>query len=73
MIAPLVEDLAAEMGDRVRFLKMDIDANPATPGQLGIMSIPTLIIFKDGQPAERSIGYRPNLKGDLKQKLEGLL
>jgi thioredoxin 1 len=52
---------------------MDIDANPATPGRLGIMSIPTLIIFKDGQPAERTVGFRSNLKGDLKEKLEALI
>ncbi len=73
MIAPVVEDLASELGDQVRVLKMDIDANPSTPGRFGIMSIPTLIIFKDGQPADRTVGYRSNLKGDLKQKLESLL
>lgn len=73
MIAPVVEDLASELGDQVRVVKMDIDANPATPAQLGIMSIPTVIIFKDGQPAERMTGYRPSIKNDLKQKLEALL
>jgi len=57
----------------VKFLKMDIDANPATPSKLGIMSIPTLIIFKDGRPAERTVGYRSNMKGDLREKLEALL
>ena len=73
MIAPVVEDLAAELSDRVKFVKMDIDANPQVPGRLGIMSIPTLIIFKDGQPAERTVGFRSNLKGDLKEKLEALI
>src|SRR6266571_3385377 len=65
MIAPIVE--------KVKILKMDIDENPATPMSLGIMSIPTVIIFKDGKPAERTVGYRPNMKGDLKAKLEALI
>jgi thioredoxin 1 len=73
MLAPVVEQVALELDGRIMVVKMDIDANPATPGRLGIMSIPTLIIFKDGQPAERTVGYRSNLKGDLKQKLEALL
>ena len=73
MIAPIVEQLHGELGDKVSVVKMDIDANPATPTSLGIMSIPTVIIFKDGKPAERTIGYRPNMKGDLKAKLEALI
>jgi thioredoxin 1 len=73
MIAPVVEDLANQMGDRVTVLKMDVDQNPSTTRQLGIMSIPTVIIFKDGRPAERIMGYRPTIKSDLKQKLEALL
>ena len=73
MIAPVGEDLATELGDKITVLKMDIDANPAIPGSLGVMSIPTVIIFKDGKPAERTVGYRPNMKGDLKAKLEALI
>ncbi len=73
MIAPIVEQIYGELGDKVSFMKMDIDENPATPMQLGIMSIPTVIIFKDGKPAERTVGYRPNMKGDLKAKLEALI
>ena len=73
MIAPIVEQIHGELGDKVTFMKMDIDQNPATPMSLGIMSIPTVIIFKDGKPAERTVGYRPNMKGDLKAKLEALL
>ncbi len=73
MIAPVVDDLASELGGQVKFVKMDIDANPEVPGRLGIMSIPTLIIFKGGQAADRTVGYRSNLKVDLKQKIESLL
>jgi thioredoxin 1 len=73
MIAPIVEQIHGELGDKVKFMKMDIDENPTTPMSLGIMSIPTVIIFKDGKPAERTVGYRPNMKGDLKAKLEALI
>jgi thioredoxin 1 len=73
MIAPVVEEVARELNGQVKVVKMDIDANPATPGKLGIMSIPTLIIFKDGRAAERTVGYRSNLKIDLKEKLEALI
>ena len=73
MIAPIVEQLQKELGDKVKVVKMDIDENPATPMSLGIMSIPTVIIFKGGKPAERTVGYRPNMIGDLKAKLEALV
>jgi len=73
MIAPIVEQIHGELGDKVTVMKMDIDENPATPNRLGIMSIPTVIIFKDGKAAERTVGYRPNMKGDLKAKLEALI
>ncbi len=73
MIAPIVEQIHGELGDKVTVMKMDIDENPATPSRLGIMSIPTVIIFKDGKAAERTVGYRPNMKGDLKAKLEALI
>ena len=73
MIAPIVEQIHGELGDKIKVMKMDIDQNPATPMQLGIMSIPTVIIFKNGKPAEWTVGYRPNMKGDLKAKLEALI
>jgi len=58
MVAPVVEEVAREYGDRMQVLKMDVDANPNTPQSLGIMGIPTLILFKDGAEAARIIGYR---------------
>jgi thioredoxin 1 len=73
MIAPIVEQIHGELGDKVKVVKMDTDENPATSISLGIMSIPTVIIFKDGKAAERTVGYRPNMKGDLKAKLEALI
>ena len=73
MIAPVVEQVAQEMGDRVKVVKMDVDANPQTSIRLGVMSVPTLIIFKDGQAAERTVGYRSGLKIDLTEKLLALV
>ena len=73
MIAPIVEQIHGELGDKVKVMKMDTDENPATSMSLGIMSIPTVIIFKDGKLADRTIGYRPDMKADLKAKLEALI
>ena len=73
MIAPVVEQIAGELGDKIKFVKMDIDQNPMWPQQLGIMSIPTLIVFKEGKPAARQVGYRPDMKQQLKDKLEALV
>jgi thioredoxin 1 len=73
MIAPIVEDIAGEFAATAKVLKMDIDANPRTPMSLGIMSIPTVILFKGGVPVERAVGYRPTMKGDLKAKLTALI
>jgi thioredoxin 1 len=73
MIAPIVEQLHGELGEKVKVMKMDTDENPATSMSLGIMSIPTVIIFKDCKPVERTVGYRPNMKTDLKAKLEALI
>jgi len=73
MIAPVVESLATELGERVKIVKMDVDANPEVRSRFGIMSIPTLIIFKDGRAADRTVGFRAGLKTDLRQKLEALI
>jgi len=73
MIAPIVEQIHAELGDRVKVLKMDTDENPTTAMSLGIASIPTLIMFKDGKLAQRTVGYRPDMKDDLKARLEALI
>jgi thioredoxin 1 len=59
MVAPVVEQIAEEQGDKLKVVKMDVDNNQKVAQQLGIMSIPTLILFKDGQAAERLVGYMP--------------
>jgi thioredoxin 1 len=55
-IAPLVEELAADYGDKIKFTKCNVDDNPITPGKYGIKSIPTLIFFKEGNVVDKVIG-----------------
>jgi thioredoxin 1 len=59
MIAPIVEQIAAEYIDQLAVTKIDVDQNPATPVKFGVMGIPTLILFKDGEVVERITGYMP--------------
>lgn len=55
-IAPIVEELAKDFGDKVKFAKCNVDENPTTPTKYGIKSIPTLIFFKDGEIQDKVIG-----------------
>jgi thioredoxin 1 len=64
MIAPALEEIAGTMGNKVKVVKLNVDENPATASKYEIMSIPTLMIFKNGQLASRQVGAAP------KQKLE---
>jgi thioredoxin 1 len=64
MIAPALEELAGSLGGKVKIVKLNVDENPATAQKYGIMSIPTLMLFKNGELASRQVGAAP------KQKLE---
>ena len=64
MIAPALEEISKPLGDKVKILKLNVDENPGTAAKFGIMSIPTLMLFKDGKLASRQVGAAP------KQKLE---
>ncbi len=59
MIAPIVEQIANENEGKITIGKLDVDANGQTAMRYGVMSIPTLILFKNGQPVERLVGYMP--------------
>lgn len=62
MIAPLLEEIANEYEGKLKVTKLDVDENPEIAMQFGVQSIPTLILFKDGKPVERIIGYMPKPK-----------
>jgi thioredoxin 1 len=64
MIAPALEEISGMLGNKVKIVKLNVDENPATASKYGIMSIPTLMLFKNGQLASRQVGAAP------KQKLE---
>ena len=72
-IAPIIKDLAAEYGDRVKIVKMDIDANPSTPGQYSVRSIPTVLAFKDGQVVEQIVGAAPKVRAQLDAMAQKLI
>jgi thioredoxin 1 len=71
MVAPLVDELATEYDGRVKFVKLNTDDNVQTASRYGIRSIPTIMVFKDGQAVDQLIGFRP--KTQLKQSLEKAL
>jgi len=61
-VAPVLEELAVEMAEKVTVAKLNIDENPMTPSKYGVRGIPTLILFKDGQVAATKIGALPKAK-----------
>jgi thioredoxin 1 len=70
-IAPIVEEIASEEAGRLKVVKVDVDENGQTAMRFGIQSIPTLVLFKAGEPVERLIGARS--KRDLLEHLEPYL
>ncbi|AKS31620.1 thioredoxin [Mycolicibacterium goodii] len=58
MVAPVLEEIAAEKGDELTVAKLDVDANPATARDFQVVSIPTMILFKDGAPVKRIVGAK---------------
>ncbi len=64
MIAPILEEIAGELGATAKIVKINIDDNPQVAGQYGIMSIPTLLLFKDGKKVDQKVGAlaKPALK-----------
>lgn len=58
MIAPVLEEMDAEMGEKVKITKVNVDEN-VIASQFGVMSIPTLLLFKDGQVVDKAVGFKP--------------
>jgi len=67
MVAPVVDEIAREQEGKLKVMKLDVDDNQNTAMAYGVMSIPTLILFKNGQPVERIVGFRP--KSDMEKKI----
>ncbi|MBP1968835.1 thioredoxin 1 [Virgibacillus natechei] len=59
MIAPVLEEIDGEMEEKVQIVKLDVDENQETAGKYGVMSIPTLLLFKDGNVVDQVIGFQP--------------
>ena len=68
MIAPILEEVAEEYEGQLQVVKLDVDTSNDSAFQYGVMSIPTLILFKEGQPVERIVGFLP--KDKLLSKLK---
>lgn len=59
MVAPVLEEIASEHGEKLTVAKLDIDANPSTPRDYQVMSIPTMILFSGGEPVKQIVGAKP--------------
>jgi thioredoxin 1 len=71
MVEPVVEELAGDYEGKLTVARLNVDENPRTASQYGIMSIPTLLIFKDGAPVSNIVGFRP--KAELKRSIDAVL
>ncbi len=71
MVTPIVEELAKEYSDKLKVMKLNTDEAPEVAGRYQIMSIPTILFFKNGQPVEKIVGARP--KPQFKQIIDSLL
>jgi thioredoxin 1 len=70
-IGPIIEELAGEFGDKVKFAKCNVDDNPVSPGKFGIKAIPTLIFFKQGKIVDQITGMVA--KSKLEKSINGML
>lgn len=71
MIAPILEEIASEMSDRVKVTKMDVDSNKVVAGKFNIMSIPSLLFFKNGKMVDQIVGAVP--KAQLVSRLDRVM
>jgi thioredoxin 1 len=71
MLAPVLDELVEYYSGKITFAKLDVDQNPKTASRYSIMSIPTLLLFKNGEPVSHLVGYKP--KAELKRELDAVL
>jgi len=71
MLAPVIEELSGEYHDKVIFTKLDVDQNSKTASSYQVMSIPTVLVFKNGAPVSHMVGYKS--KEEMKKELDAVL
>lgn len=69
-LSPILDEVASEVGERAKIVKVNVDENPEAPGQLGVMGLPTMVVFKDGLPFDKLVGLRS--KTDILSALNNL-
>ncbi len=70
-LTPILDELAEEMGDQIKVAKVNVDENRSLSQRYGVMSLPTMIVFKDGEQLETMTGYLP--KANIASKLEKII
>jgi len=70
-LAPIMDELAQELGDQIKVVKINVDENRSLAQRYGIMSLPTMVVFKDGELVEKLTGYMP--KASIAAKVEQLM
>lgn len=73
MLSPVVRDLAEEFGPRVEIRLLNVDQNPEARTRLAVLSMPTVVMFKNGDEVDRLVGYRAGIKDILRQRLQAML
>ena len=68
MVGPVLEEIASEQADRVKIVKINVDENQQNASQLGVFNIPTMIVYKNGQPVDKIVGAMP--KAQILERLE---
>ncbi|MBT02305.1 thioredoxin [bacterium] len=71
--APYVDKLADQVGDNAKVVKVNVDESPSIASEFGVMSIPTFILFKDGEVIERTSGFTPNFIAEWTEKIDSAL
>ena len=71
MIAPALEEISGALGDKLQIVKVNIDENPETPGKYGVRGIPTMLLFKNGEPVATKVGAAP--RSQIQQWIEAQL
>ena len=70
-LSPVLNELEVQIGDKIKFFKLDVEEHPSTTGEYGIESVPTILVFKNGEPVTSLVGFNP--KGDLEHEIISIM